>query len=610
MATPQQIAVTQLYTALFNRAPDAAGLAFWEQAMLNGASINTIAESFFTSPEALAIYPSAAPTTQFVTRFYTTVFGREPDAEGLVFWSNALDAQGGAGNAAARAALVTQLVDIVSTPLTSKPAGISDAAYAQTVADRGRFINKTDVGVYFATELKSDDRALAAKVLAAVTHEPASVTEARGVVVGTPPTPTVPTTPTTPGGGGGVVVTPPATPPSFSNADSASAIRDRLSAYTGSAATVDATGMSEAKLLEVARYASKVAADGITKLSVTLAGTSIPLPALDLLLGQSQGAKIDVTGGKFLMPTIANQISHIADGGITGTIELAASLGAPSITLLLGPKLASSAQVRVDANLMNRDQLTPLVDNIGKIIAIDNLTVRWGEYGNVTDAMSKELLTKATNPTFDMAGATDAHVHMIAAYIMDGKPMEMRGSIDLSKGGFTLDETKALLSKTSSPTSVSADGWDAAQLASLSVYADKVNVITGASIVLGDALMTDALSTWLLSKMHLGNVNLTDASAAEFSAVLERMRWAGFKMDGEIAINRSLDDNMFQFLNRYVGTSLTVDMTGMTREQVGHVMYDIGKLLRMELPATWIFRLAFTRRLSPPRWRRYPSMPM
>jgi len=136
MATPQQIAITQLYTALFNRAPDAAGLAFWDQAMSNGASIDTIAQSFLTAPEALAIYPGTAPTTLFVARFYTTVFGREPDPEGLAFWSAALDAQGGAGNAAARAALVTQLVDIVSTPLDTKPAGISDDAYAQTVADR------------------------------------------------------------------------------------------------------------------------------------------------------------------------------------------------------------------------------------------------------------------------------------------------------------------------------------------------------------------------------------------------------------------------------------------------------------------------------------------
>lgn len=113
------------------------------------------------APEALALYPVGQTSGQFVTNFYTSVFGRLPDARGLAFWSASLDALGGAGNAAARVALIVQISTTASTPLTSKPGGISDAAYIQAVADRARFINKIEFGVYFADELKSNDVALA-----------------------------------------------------------------------------------------------------------------------------------------------------------------------------------------------------------------------------------------------------------------------------------------------------------------------------------------------------------------------------------------------------------------------------------------------------------------
>jgi hypothetical protein len=43
--------ITLLYTALFNRAPDAEGLAFWTAAMAHGASLERIATDFVQSAE-------------------------------------------------------------------------------------------------------------------------------------------------------------------------------------------------------------------------------------------------------------------------------------------------------------------------------------------------------------------------------------------------------------------------------------------------------------------------------------------------------------------------------------------------------------------------------
>jgi len=567
MATPQQIAVTQLYTALFNRAPDAAGLAFWEQAMLNGASINTIAQSFFTSPEALAIYPSAAPTTQFVTRFYTTVFGREPDAEGLVFWSNALDAQGGAGNAAARATLVTQLVDVVSTPLTSKPAGISDAAYAQTVADRGRFINKTDVGVYFATELKSDDRALAAKVLAAVTHEPASVTEARGMAVGTP---TTPVTPGGGGGGGGGVVTPPPGDPTLTRANTAAEITALLASYQGASAKVDASQMDAAQLLAVSGASFRIAQKGISNLHIGAdEAAGLTSNAIQNLLFRADAARVTITPSfKSSVSFLRITADNIADGGIDGDLALSWS---SEFTFFFGPKVSTTANISIDASFFSSEYLLVLVDNIAKIDVINNLAVRWGRFDTMTEEMSAVLLSKASNPTFHLFDLNDAQLHKIAARIIAGEPTALLGVLNLERPGFTFEEISALLSKdTSGGASVSAAGLDSSQLASLSEHVGKISYLHDVSLVLGDPLMTGEVSRNIISKVYTGTIDITDATPAEFSATLARLKDTGsLKLIGDLPLTSAISaPDIVSLLSRYTGTTATADATGMSNEQL------------------------------------------
>jgi len=180
VALAQQTAITNLYIGLFNRAPDASGLQFWAQALADGAPLSAITGSFLGSPESQAIYTPAQTSAQFVTSFYQTVFGRAPDTSGLAFWTNALNDAGGTGSAAAKALLVSQIVSIVSTPLTTKPAGLSDTQYAETVKDRDTFSKKVAVGIDFAVVQKSNDLTAAKTLVAAVT------------------TPVVPTAPATP----------------------------------------------------------------------------------------------------------------------------------------------------------------------------------------------------------------------------------------------------------------------------------------------------------------------------------------------------------------------------------------------------------------------------
>ena len=175
----QQTAIANLYTALFNRAPDAAGFGFWVQSLSNGASLASITQGFLSSLESKAIYPSSQTSEQFITTFYTTVFGRAPDVAGLAFWAGVVNANGGSSSDVAKAAAVAQIIAIVSTPLTAKPDGITDAQYAETVKDRAIFANKVAVGVYYALEAKGTSTDTAKQVLAGVDATAASVTAAK-----------------------------------------------------------------------------------------------------------------------------------------------------------------------------------------------------------------------------------------------------------------------------------------------------------------------------------------------------------------------------------------------------------------------------------------------
>jgi len=170
--TAQQTAVANLYIALFNRAPDAAGLDFWATALSNGAPLAAISQSFLASSEARVIYPGAQTSEQFVSAFYQTVFGRTVDAGGLAFWSGVLNAAGGPGSDAARALFVSNIIDVASTPVGTKPVGLTDAQYAQTVLDRDTFAKKIVIAIDFAVTQKSNDVA-AAKLAFAVPSTPA-----------------------------------------------------------------------------------------------------------------------------------------------------------------------------------------------------------------------------------------------------------------------------------------------------------------------------------------------------------------------------------------------------------------------------------------------------
>ena len=87
--TPINTNVTRLYIATFDRAPDADGLKYWVEE--SGLYLEEIAMSFFDQSETQAKYPDGYSNEDFIKSIYKNLFNRNPDTAGLAYWQDALD---------------------------------------------------------------------------------------------------------------------------------------------------------------------------------------------------------------------------------------------------------------------------------------------------------------------------------------------------------------------------------------------------------------------------------------------------------------------------------------------------------------------------------------
>ncbi len=170
--------ISHLYVTVLGRVPDSAGLAFWAEALADGMPLADITRDFLQTAEAQAGYPVGVSADEFVANFYQAVFNRAPDAAGLQFWTDAMWQLGGPQSAEARAFIVQALVEAVSTPLATRPEGMSEDTYAQTVLDRTIFANKVEVSLFFGLARETSFEQTRG-VLALVDATPGSVDAAK-----------------------------------------------------------------------------------------------------------------------------------------------------------------------------------------------------------------------------------------------------------------------------------------------------------------------------------------------------------------------------------------------------------------------------------------------
>ncbi|NPA54748.1 MAG: hypothetical protein GXO40_00060 [Epsilonproteobacteria bacterium] len=149
--------VTQLYIALFNRAPEGSGLEYWyQQALTNNWDSATLATNMLNAVMASAhnypileeLYPQYTDAdltnkddiTQIITSIYEILFNKsyEDDPQGIEYWSNE--------------ALNTSLGDAISSIVTAanqianKEIAVDEATYKAALA----FENKTTLSIDIA----------------------------------------------------------------------------------------------------------------------------------------------------------------------------------------------------------------------------------------------------------------------------------------------------------------------------------------------------------------------------------------------------------------------------------------------------------------------------
>jgi len=84
----------RVYKAAFNRDPmagDTAGLGFWIDKMDNDMDLIEVSARFIDSNEFRQGYGSNPTSEEFLSKLYTNVLGRQPEASGYNWWLNELN---------------------------------------------------------------------------------------------------------------------------------------------------------------------------------------------------------------------------------------------------------------------------------------------------------------------------------------------------------------------------------------------------------------------------------------------------------------------------------------------------------------------------------------
>jgi len=158
--------VSQLYVALFGRAPDGEGLGFWTSLRDQGRSLADIANIMYATTPARTYYPSFLTNQEIISAFYTNVLGRTADADGLAFWTGKLNAAG-----ATPGSVIAEMINVVANYTGTNADGLTSQSL---------FNNRVQVAQYYGE--KNGNIAGASTVLGAVTSAAASVTAVKTAI--------------------------------------------------------------------------------------------------------------------------------------------------------------------------------------------------------------------------------------------------------------------------------------------------------------------------------------------------------------------------------------------------------------------------------------------
>lgn len=194
---PAASQVAAIYIGYYDRAGEPQGSTFWESAVANpDFSLEAIATDFSTQQETLDVHPffsnpTAEAANAFITEVYLNLFNREPDADGLTFWSGVLQAAIDGTGTMSVGAIILEIIQ-----------GAQDSAAGN---DRATILNKIEVATAWTdaaevqnfsdtafADLPSSIQASAKSIIEPVTDSSATVVAARETIDEVFPGPVVP----------------------------------------------------------------------------------------------------------------------------------------------------------------------------------------------------------------------------------------------------------------------------------------------------------------------------------------------------------------------------------------------------------------------------------
>jgi Bacterial Ig-like domain (group 2) len=264
--------ISQLYVALFGRAPDTEGLDFWAGRRSGGESMAQLADAMYGVAPARVFYPLGLAPVEVVASFYRNVLGRDADAGGLTYWTGKLTAAG-----ATPGSVIAELISVVTNYSGTSADGLRSAQH---------FSNRVTVALYYALRVGAAGTG-ATRAVAGVTHDAATVSAAIAAV------------------DSGIAV-------SRVQANPASNTIDSGTAFSAQAAALDASGNS--LLSRTASWSSSNAAVATVDASGTVRGLAAGSATITARI-DSQTATVAVT------------VTDAAAPAVTVTIDSATSTG-------------------------------------------------------------------------------------------------------------------------------------------------------------------------------------------------------------------------------------------------------------------------------------------
>jgi len=156
-----------IYIATLCRAPDVVGLNYWVTELAAGRlsfDNGSLAAAFLATPLVQTIYPDSASNSQFVTAIYVNVLGRQPEQDGLTYWTTRL------ANGESRAMVITEIVD------TTYSYAENGGKLSYGLASQRLLLNRLSVGLAYGWIFaKTAYDTYPSGLFATVTDDPATV---------------------------------------------------------------------------------------------------------------------------------------------------------------------------------------------------------------------------------------------------------------------------------------------------------------------------------------------------------------------------------------------------------------------------------------------------